>query len=294
MGYIPQVFTAFMGVGYATLLSVLLLLAGSWSAVQSSERFFCCVSQSFSAPILMSLQGVSVDTAAYARYLICFSTVASNPDGRGNRLACKKCLATRIAIAVWVLAALIVVCWTPLVQAQFLAKTRWPYARMARFLDTQMQTNDVIVAGWSIGFTLSQFFPEDRIMLPDKYVSKVANELDAPLKGRVFYVTGPAILDGRTASVRQFGRAEVTIYRGKTARALLEEWREDLLHRTAGRVYAPFQNDYQLLAMLEERLPSGQSADHWRSLAERCRAESPAARGVPRHLEEATRAVIFP
>ena len=133
--------------------------------------------------------------------------------------------------------ALIVVCWTPLVQAQFLAKTRWPYARIAKFLDTQIKTNDVIVAGWSIGFTLSQFFPEDRIMLPDKYVSKVANELDAPLKGRVFYVTGPAILAGRTASVRQFGRAEVTIYRGKTARALLEEWREDLLHRTAGRVY---------------------------------------------------------
>ena len=131
-------------------------------------------------------------------------------------------------------------------------------------------------------------------MLPDKYVSKVANELDAPLKGRVFYVTGPAILAGRTASVRQFGRAEVTIYRGETARALLEEWREDLLHRTAGRVYAPFQNDYQLLALLEERLPSGQSADHRRSLAERCRAEIPAARGVPRHSEEATRAVIFP
>ena len=73
-------------------------------------------------------------------------------------------------------------------------------------------------------------------MLPDKYVSKVANELDAPLKGRVFYVTGPGILNGRTASVRHFGQAEVTIYSGKTARALLEEWREDLLHRTAGRV----------------------------------------------------------
>ena len=183
-----------------------------------------------------------------------------------------------------------------MVQAQFLAKKQWPYARVAKFLHTQMQKNDVIVAGWSIGFTLSQFFerPEDRIMLPDKYVSKVANELDAPLKGRVFYVTGPAILNGRTASIRQFGQAEVTIYRGKTARALLEEWREDLLHRTAGRVYAPFQNDYQLLALLEERLPSGQSADHWRSLAERCRGESPAARDIPRHLEKATRAVIFP
>ena len=178
----------------------------------------------------------------------------------------------------------------------FSSKKQWPYARVAKFLHTQMQRNDVIVAGWRIGFTLSQFFerPEDRIMLPDKYVSKVANELDAPLKGRVFYVTGPAILNGRTATIRQFGQAEVTIYRGKTARALLEEWREDLLHRTAGRVSAPFQNDYQLLALFEERLPSGQSADHWRSLAERCRAESPAARSVPRHLEKATRAVIFP
>jgi len=37
MGYIPQVFTAFMGVGYAALLSVLLLLAGSWSAVREKR-----------------------------------------------------------------------------------------------------------------------------------------------------------------------------------------------------------------------------------------------------------------
>jgi hypothetical protein len=37
-----------------------------------------------------------------------------------------------------------------------------------------------------------------------------------------------------------FGQAEVTIYRGNTARVLLQEWREGLLHRTAGRVYAPF------------------------------------------------------
>jgi hypothetical protein len=202
----------------------------------------------------------------------------------------------RTAIAAWGLTALILVYWTPLVQAKFLAKKRWPYARVTKFLHTHMQENDVIVAGWSIGFTLSQFFerPEDRILLPDQYVSKVANELDAPLKGRVFYVTGPAILAGRTASVRQFGRAEVTIYRGKTARALLEEWREDLLHRTAGRVYAPFQNDYQLLALLEEALPSGHSADQWRSLAESCRVQRPSTRYIPHHLQKAVQSVPFP
>jgi hypothetical protein len=159
-----------------------------------------------------------------------------------------------------------------------------------------MGKNDVIVAGWGVGFTLKQFFDhlEDHIVLPDEYVRKVVTKLDSPLRGRVFYVTGPGILDGRKVPIRRFGQLEVSTYSGETARALLQEWREDLLPRTAGRVYAPFQNDYQLLALLEERLPSGQSADHWRSLAERCRAQSPAARDVPSHLEKATRAVIFP
>jgi len=296
MAYIPQVFTTFMGVGYAALLSALLLLASCWSAVREKRALLLLCAAIILPPIFMSLQGVSVPTHAYARYLICSLPLLLILMAEGIDRLARSVWRRGTAIAAWGLMALIVVCWTPLVHAQFLAKKRWPYARVAKFLHTQMQKNDVIVAGWHIGFTLSQFFerPEDRIMLPDKYVSKVANELDAPLKGRVFYVTGPAILNGRTASVRQFGQAEVTLYRGKTARALLGKWREDLLHRTAGRVSAPFQNDYQLLALLEERLPSGQSADHWRSLAERCRAESPAARSVPRHLEKATRAVIFP
>jgi hypothetical protein len=296
MAYIPQVFTTFMGVGYAALLSALLLLAGCWSAIHEKRGLLLLCAAIIVAPILMSLQGVSVNTSAFARYLICSLPLLLILIAEGIHWLARSVWQRGTAIAAWGLTALIVVCWTPLVHAQFLSKKQWPYARVAKFLHTQMQRNDVIVAGWRIGFTLSQFFerPEDRIMLPDKYVSKVANELDAPLKGRVFYVTGPAILNGRTATVRQFGQAEVTIYRGKTARALLEEWREDLLHRTAGRVSAPFQNDYQLLALLEERLPSGQSADHWRSLAERCRGESPAARDVPRHLEKVTRAVIFP
>jgi hypothetical protein len=130
-------------------------------------------------------------------------------------------------------------------------------------------------------------------MLPGNYMEKTARQLDAPLVGRVFYVTGPGVVKGRNAAVRRFGRIEVTIYNGDTARSLLQAWREDLVRRTAGRVVAPFQNDYQLLALIEQRLPSGQSADHWRSLAERCRAQSPSERGVPRHLLKATRS-IFP
>ena len=296
MGYLPQVFATYMGVGYAGMLAAVLLLAACWSALRAKRALLLLCGAIILAPILMSLQGVSVNTSAYARYLICSLPLLLILMAEGIDWLARSVWQRGTAIAAWGLTALIVVCWTPYVRAQFLAKEQWPYARVAKFLHTQMQKNDVIVAGWSIAFTLSQFFerPEDRIMLPDKYVSKVANELDAPLKGRVLYVTGPAILNGRTASIRQFGQVEVTIHRGKTARALLEEWREDLLHRTAGRVYAPFQNDYQLLALLEERLPSGKSADHWRSLAERCRAESPAARDVPRHLEKATRAVIFP
>jgi hypothetical protein len=297
IAYLPQVFTTYMGVGYATFFSAVLLLAGSWSAVREKRALLLLCGGIILGPVLMSLQGVSIQTHAFIRYLI-FSLpwllilMAEGIDWLARHVRIRG----GTAIAAWGLTTLIVVCWTPYIRAQFLAKKQWPYARVAKFLHAQMRKNDVIVTGWGIGFTLSQFFDDskDRIMLPDKYVSRVATRLDVPLRGRVFYVTGPGSLNGRTVSIRHFGQVEITIYRGNTARALLQEWREDLLRRTGGRVYAPFQNDYQLLALLEERLPSGQSADHWRSLAERCRAPSLTARHVPPHLLKATRAVIFP
>ncbi len=296
MAYLPQVFTTYMGVGYVAWLSVFFLLAGCWSAAREKRALVLLCGAIILAPILMSLQGISVNTSAFARYLICSLPLLLIVMAAGIDWLARHVWQRGSAIVTWGMTALIVVCWTPYVRAQFLIKEQWPYGRVAKFLHSQMRTNDVIVAGWGIGFTLGQFFdhPEKRIMLPDKYVNKVANQLDAPMQGRVFYVTGRGIPNGRTAPVQHFGQAEVTTYSGKTARELLHEWKEDLLLRTAGRVYAPFHNDYQLLALLEERLPSGQSADHWRSLAERCRAQSPAARDVPRHLEKATRAVVFP
>jgi hypothetical protein len=106
--------------------------------------------------------------------------------------------------------------------------------------------------------------------------------------------SGPGTLRGREARIQDFGQVEVTVYRGDTARALLQEWREDLLRRTAGRIYPSFQGDYELLALLEKELPSGQSPDHWRALAERCRAEDPVMRGIPPHMQKQARLVSFP
>jgi hypothetical protein len=105
---------------------------------------------------------------------------------------------------------------------------------------------------------------------------------------------GPGTLRGREARIQDFGQVEVTVYRGDTARALLQEWREDLLLRTAGRIYPSFQNDYQLLELLEKELPSGQLADHWRLLAERCRDEDPVMRGIPPHMQKQAQSVAFP
>jgi hypothetical protein len=296
MEYLPQVFTTYMGVSYGAWLSVLLLLLGCWSAVREKRALLLLCGAIVLPPILMSLQGISVQTSAFARYLICSLPLLLILMAAGIDWLARVVWLRGSGILAGGLAALILVCWTPYVRAQFFVKKQWPYAQVATFLHAQMQKGDVIVAGWGIGFTLGQFFdhPEYHIMLPNNYVSKVANHLDAPAPGRVFYVTAPAILSGRKAQIQHFGQLDVTTYRGATARALLQEWNDDLLSRTAGRVYAPFEGDYQLLALLEERVSSGQSADHWRSLAERCRAQNPAARDVPRHLEKATRAVIFP
>src|SRR5207248_8278151 len=62
MGYLPQVFTTYMGVGYAALLSAVLLLAGCWSALREKRALLLLCGAIILAPILMSLQGVSVQT----------------------------------------------------------------------------------------------------------------------------------------------------------------------------------------------------------------------------------------
>ena len=115
------------------------------------------------APILMSLQGVSVNTSAYARYLICSLPLLLILMAEGIDWLARNVWNGGAAIVAWGLTALIVVCWMPMVHAQFLAKKQWPYARVAKFLHTQMQKNDVIVAGWRIGFTFSQFFERPKI-----------------------------------------------------------------------------------------------------------------------------------
>jgi hypothetical protein len=245
----------------------------------------------------MSLQGVSVPSWAYARYLIFSLPLLLILIAEGiDWLAIHVWMGRGTAVVAWGLTAIVVLGWIPLVRAQFLAKEEWPYAQVATFLHMQMRKSDVIVTGRSIGLSLSQFFgnSEDRIMLPDTYVSKVAGNLDGPLSGRVFYVTGPGFLKDRKVPVRRFGNSEVTIYGGGTARALLQQWRADLLHRTAGNVVVSLQGDYQLLALLEEALPSGHSADQWRSLAESCRVQRPSVRYIPRHLQKAVQSVAFP
>ena len=137
-----------MGVGYAALLSVLLLLAGSWSAVREKRALLLLWGAIILSPILMSLQGVSVPTWAYARYLI-FSLplllilIAEGIDWLARHVR----IGRGAAVVAWGLAAIVVLCWIPLVHAQFLAQKTWPYARVAKFLHTQMEKNDVIVAG---------------------------------------------------------------------------------------------------------------------------------------------------
>jgi hypothetical protein len=70
MGYIPQVFTMYMGNSYAAFLSVLLLLAGCWSAARGKQPLLLLCGAIVVGPILMALQGVEVDAGAFARYLI--------------------------------------------------------------------------------------------------------------------------------------------------------------------------------------------------------------------------------
>ena len=159
MGYIPQVFTAFMGVGYVALLSLLLLLAGLLVGVQREARASSAVGSDPSGPHpyvfaggLCSIMGLRPLSNFSLPLLLIL--IAEGIDW----LAIHVWMGRGAAVVAWGLTAIVVLCWMPLVHAQFLAKEEWPYAQVATFLHTQMQKSDVIVAGRSIGLSLSQFF----------------------------------------------------------------------------------------------------------------------------------------
>jgi len=283
MGYLPELFSLYMGAGYLAFVIAPLLLAGVWSGTQAQRPLLLLCLAIILGPVLMSLQGVSVYPNE-PRYLI-FSVplllilLAEGIDWLARHVRMPR----GAAVIAWGLTALIVLGWTPVVlHAQHAAKWYLVYVRVAKFLHAELRKGDVVVARWGDRFTLSQFFRNANtlILMPDNYLTKFATQLDTPTGGRVFYVTSPGGLKGRKARIQDFGQLEVAIHSGDTTRALLQEWREDLLLRTAGRVAAPFHHDYQLLALMEELLPSGQSPDHWRYLAERCAAPSATQRSL--------------
>jgi len=283
MGYLPLLFSLYIGAGYLAFVVAPLLLAGVWSGTQAQRPLLFLCLAIILGPVLMSLQGVSVYPNE-PRYLI-FSLplllilLAEGIDWLARHVRIRQ----GAAATAWGLTALIVLGWTPVVlRAQSFANGHLVYVRVAKFLHAELRKGDVVVARWGDGFTLSQFFRNAKsfTLMPDQYVKRVASRLDTSPRGRVFYVTSPGNLKGRMARVRNFGDIEVAIYRGATERALLQEWREDLLVRTAGRIAASFHNDYQLLVLIDDLLPSDQPPDHWRCLAERCAAPSPIQRSL--------------
>ena len=165
MGYIPEVFRTYMGVGYVAAFSLVLLLIGSWSAMRERRALLPLYGAIVPGPVLMSLQGVSLPySATYARYLI-FSLpfllilMAEGIDWSARHVR----IPGGASITALGLTTLVVLGWTPSIHTQFLAKKRFPYLRVAKFLHEQMQKDDTVVAGWSMRFTLSQFFENETV-----------------------------------------------------------------------------------------------------------------------------------
>jgi hypothetical protein len=288
--YLPLVFRTYFGAGYYAFLFAALLLLGIWSATQEHKPLLLLCAAVALGPVLMSLHGLSHFPWAYSRFLIFSLPLLLILLAEGiNWLAAHILVQRRAAVGAWALAGLIVLCWAPDLVVRVREKDYRTYARMADSLRARFQSGDVILtsSNYYFGTVMTTIFglPEElshSLIAPRDYVNKLADHLDAPVTGRVSYLA-PAVpgSPARQMSVQRFGQLEITTYGGNTARALLENWREDLLRRADDRIDENLQDDYELLALIEERLPSGQSPDHWRLLAERCRELSPAARHIP-------------
>src|SRR5205814_2886979 len=101
MGYLPQVFTTYMGVGYAVFVTIFFLLAGGWSAVREKRALLLLCGAIILAPILMSLQGLSVPPWTYARYLVFSLPLLLILMAEGIDWLASRVWRRRAAIAAW-------------------------------------------------------------------------------------------------------------------------------------------------------------------------------------------------
>ena len=278
MEYVPWVFSYYFATGYEAFFFATLLSLGIWSATQEQKPLLLLWGAVALGPVLMSLRGISVYPWTYARFLI-FSLplllilLAEGISWFTTRISVRRPITAPVIS--WSLAALVVFFWTPALHTPSPTKDFYrSYMQMAQFLRAHFQRGDVIVTQYSnvVWPAMSAILgTSDGVMAPRDYFKRLPQQLDAPVGGRVFYI-GPQVDESmaRETQVQRFGSFEIAIYSDKNARTLLQHWRNDLLCRTADRIDENFQQDYQLLALIDERLPSGQSADHWRLLAERC------------------------
>ncbi|HJW38130.1 MAG TPA: hypothetical protein VJ420_05905 [Candidatus Udaeobacter sp.] len=294
MEYLNWVFGEYFGRGYKAFFFATFLLLGLWSATQRQKPLLLLWGAVALGPVLMSLRGISHYPWAYARFLI-FSLpsllilLAEGISWFATRISVGRPIAAPVKS--WSLAALVVVFWMPALPVPSGTRDYYrSYMQMTQFLRAHFQKGNIVVSQGQYRYhfwpTMSSILgTSEDVIGPSDYFQRLPQQLDAPVEGRVFYIV-PQVGDSmvRKTQVQRFGPFEIAIYSGKTARSLLQRWREDLLYRTADRIDQNFQGDYQLLALIDERLPSDQSPDHWRLLAERCFDQTLTRRYMPPQL----------
>ena len=214
--------------------------AGCWSAAREKRALLLLCGAIILGPILMSLQGVSIDSGAAARYLIFSLPLLLIFMAEGIDWLARHIRIRRRAMAAWGLTALIVVCWAPRIRAQFLAQNdgHTGGGRIAARANAERRCDSSRME-YRVRIFAVLRPSEDRIMPPDKYVTVRSPSSSMPLcQGASFMLRGRVFSDRRKVSVRRFERLEVTTYGGHTAQELLQRWLEDLFLRTQERVVA--------------------------------------------------------
>lgn len=285
IAYVSYVFSRYFGEGYYGWLSAVLLISAFFVTYKYDMPLLVLFPYLILPVILISIQGISVFPWAYARFLIFLVPVCIIFISEGIYFYASRVVRGTNLVRL-TLVILLLITWVPgLLQNIFYRKLDYPWHRVADFIKTTYQENDVILHGTSIiRLNLYPYFSKSsytQTLLTDYSEGKD----DKKRSGKIFFVTSKPFLISNYP-IATFGKLQVIIYPRETCLQSLLTMTDDLLKSIKPGELSPELTDhYRNIWELKKKLHQDDDNFKYYQLYMLCLGLTERQRNIPKSFQ---------
>ncbi|MBF0123178.1 MAG: hypothetical protein HQL21_07235 [Candidatus Omnitrophica bacterium] len=236
ISYIPYIFGEYFAQGYYGWLTAFFLMASFLISYKENKPIFLLLPCVILPIILISIQGMTVVSWSYGRYLIFVVPILIIFLADFIEFLAIKVF--KKGAAPWVLAitALVIATWWPNMQGVFKSKVDYPWQEAGSFIRDHYKDGDVVLC--DDGFTCLNLYPYAFKPAFERLTVEEFNKKDRTI-GKTFFVISQASAIDTAQSSRLFGKIQVVVYPSDIDTVVLRRLRDDIKRSTATQEIRP-------------------------------------------------------